>query len=978
MDVWFLQTMFVLCFLDDDSDTATEGEEEIRARELRKQEVRVEPPIVHTDTGTDTEVKPPSNHSLNPPELPDILSSHDGAKNEYSQNKDTKLENPLPNVTKTENPAPKPNLPLAKSATVGNLAPQKVQRNFVIPPKDQRKSFGKEFVPAFKNPDPTPLLIIKRTPSKINLPAEVGKPKVAVKTNIEGAKKYFGEAINKPSINKPCALPKPILKRSETAKNVPAKNKLVKQVSLPESDKKSFNFEPEETDLKSVDTYIEDLLANKDELMKPIDPKKYSIKPDSSDEEKVSSSIEDLLKALETETRVEKHEIVDKPDEKIDDLLSWMENLDHQTQDRKVYRSYSDVKYKNLERILKAPKRADTIISKIPKDNISYFERHMSGKGVPKEDTETNFSLSRSKTVSSISRSSVDLDAVTNVDIKKVLQKFEQQNQEEPSPKPPVTGLLDKRKSFSSFRYNPRHKFEAGQKNNLANSKSLSDIAKKIDKSNADTNKKLQVFKSSEAEDSVDKVADELNTILKDIESFMDNTIKKIGSAASLDKLEGSKSKSTSSKSSSSSSSSGSFSEDGLDAKEPSPQNAVHKVLDNLQNLSKVSDELLLGKTLGSERDPELSVIGGDKIQAEREVENKKRLLGNALDNLDTTQSLGKGHLEKNESFGRIPVSGSNPDTKSLKKFDIPEKVVGNLEKIPSKIEIKATSTAEKHVVDPPTIKNKALYSNVASGTGNSSLANSQNIPKPNYPTTDKTAEKVAKTAKTIESLQKLLRASEKDLEKAQSKNAEDQKLLTPKGSPNIQNSSSIESVSSFRTAVESSSPENSPDINRYKTNDNSMNYNATVSVTETRLFPNNQKNIEDLYAKVNKQNKKQNTLASPAVPQRNKKQQQIPVPQRPMRQKSFEGKADNVNKQSVVRNSQEGLRPVVPQRKRSTTASPQLKRKNTPPHIQSATSNNNNATASYNSQKSPKTPEAFYKNSRTKDKDKDKECCLQ
>ncbi|XP_018580267.1 F-actin-monooxygenase Mical isoform X2 [Anoplophora glabripennis] len=41
---------------DDDSETATEGEEEIRARELRKQEVRVEPPIVQTDTGTDTEV----------------------------------------------------------------------------------------------------------------------------------------------------------------------------------------------------------------------------------------------------------------------------------------------------------------------------------------------------------------------------------------------------------------------------------------------------------------------------------------------------------------------------------------------------------------------------------------------------------------------------------------------------------------------------------------------------------------------------------------------------------------------------------------------------------------------------------------------------------------------------------------------------------------------------------------------------------
>ncbi|XP_076263943.1 molecule interacting with CasL isoform X4 [Rhynchophorus ferrugineus] len=41
---------------DSDSETATEGEEEIRARELRKQEVRVEPPVVQTDTGTDTEM----------------------------------------------------------------------------------------------------------------------------------------------------------------------------------------------------------------------------------------------------------------------------------------------------------------------------------------------------------------------------------------------------------------------------------------------------------------------------------------------------------------------------------------------------------------------------------------------------------------------------------------------------------------------------------------------------------------------------------------------------------------------------------------------------------------------------------------------------------------------------------------------------------------------------------------------------------
>ncbi|CAG9824833.1 unnamed protein product [Phaedon cochleariae] len=41
---------------DDDSETATEGEDDIRARELRKKEVCVKPPVVHPDTGTDTEI----------------------------------------------------------------------------------------------------------------------------------------------------------------------------------------------------------------------------------------------------------------------------------------------------------------------------------------------------------------------------------------------------------------------------------------------------------------------------------------------------------------------------------------------------------------------------------------------------------------------------------------------------------------------------------------------------------------------------------------------------------------------------------------------------------------------------------------------------------------------------------------------------------------------------------------------------------
>ncbi|KAK4877333.1 hypothetical protein RN001_009839 [Aquatica leii] len=41
---------------DEEDEPATEGEEEIRARELRKQEVCVEPPVIQTDTGSDTEI----------------------------------------------------------------------------------------------------------------------------------------------------------------------------------------------------------------------------------------------------------------------------------------------------------------------------------------------------------------------------------------------------------------------------------------------------------------------------------------------------------------------------------------------------------------------------------------------------------------------------------------------------------------------------------------------------------------------------------------------------------------------------------------------------------------------------------------------------------------------------------------------------------------------------------------------------------
>lgn len=53
------KVVYIIYILDDESDTATEGEEEIKAREIRKQEVCLRIPNISsatTDTGSDTEV----------------------------------------------------------------------------------------------------------------------------------------------------------------------------------------------------------------------------------------------------------------------------------------------------------------------------------------------------------------------------------------------------------------------------------------------------------------------------------------------------------------------------------------------------------------------------------------------------------------------------------------------------------------------------------------------------------------------------------------------------------------------------------------------------------------------------------------------------------------------------------------------------------------------------------------------------------
>lgn len=889
-------------FSDDDSDTATEGEEEIRARELRKQEVRVEPPIVQTDTGTDTEVKPPSTLLVEPKscssELPDILSNHESQlKLDHSSDNLSEAYNSAESgdlnskITKTDaklSSTPKTNA-LMKSATVGSLTANKVKRNFVIPPKEQRKGFGKEFIPAFKPPEPTPLLIIKRTPSKINLPPEVGKPKVALKTNIEGAKKYFGD------VNKPPPKPKPILKRCETLnKDPPVQKKLVKQVSLPEKqsdnfeNEKSFNFEPEDSDLNKVDSYIEDLLANKEELMKPIDPNKYKISFEDDEEEKVSSSIEDLLKALETETKPDDLQAVsDKPDEKIEDLLHWMDSLDHQTQDRKVYRSYSDVKYKNLERILKAPKRADSVISKIPKDNISYFEKYMAGKKVeetPQE--EKGFKLVRSKTDINFNRgrSSVDLDAVTNVDIKKVLMKFEMQSsQDDVRNVKEFLPRMTKRKSFSNFKCKSE---ERGSE----------EEAKKISKS--DVNNGVVVGHG-----------DTLSSLLKDIENFVDNTIENIGVKESEVPVEGIQD--TSKKDELKSDDDKNVNDTCLSDQPESSKKRIENVSENFKFLENIVDNF---KPLQIEKVDDQNKTKDSTVVITGTPEDTKQNAENILNSACSSAAKSLEACKKLEA-DQIITESANTVSQNTECFE------ASSSKYP---DVFSASSQQKALqVDS---KNKKQISK------DTNLRKPENTQKSPMQTNEKC---------TGASKGAIMKNSENRNELSIKQNKYDVK--NRKSFNDYENLKYSDKVNSNKKSLSQSKPDDVKHIqdkNEIAGVSNEVihpeKYSASVTVTETRIFPqvpesnsSRPKNVEALYAKVNKNRPKYTTVSSPLAPQRSKKLTN-PTPQRPMRQKSFEGKNKDQNK----------LQPVAPQRKKSTTASPQLKRKNTPPKSVETVSN--------------------------------------
>lgn len=563
--------MCCITVLDDVKDSATEGEEEIRARELRKQEVRLRQPIVPTDTGSDTEVKSfslllnqnvihnssqtsDSSTFINGCEslIPDVLNNDlNGSStlnifNNSNNNIDasqeiltslpdvvSELQNNVANVNgkpdNDENEIIDIKIPLRKSSVDSpSLKSSEPSRKLLSSPKPvhkisqdgsksvkscsnspkltrklsnvsssgsairnfiKQKSFDQSAPQLYSKPNDQPLLIIKRTPSKINVPKEpqvLAKPRIASLAKIEHAKKFFGDDMAKRQINK-----RPPIIRTERPKTIigismeqkPTEKEVKSKIEA--AQRPSFEFEPQDDDLKDIDQYIENLLAKEDELLIPIVAPE---EPTVEIKENLSESMEDLLKALEIETGTAEEKVPEEFQtdemEKLDDLLNWITELEHQPKDQKLFRSYSGVKYKNLETVLKTPKRTESVINRLPKDNITFFERRLSGIVRDKIDSSmedignecrNNFKLTKSQTdvyCNKQPRASVDLEGI-KIDIKGKLSMFEKKDEEE-KPK----AKLNKSQSMKSSSVSPARTFTNNKsfiKQLSSNSDDLSD-----------------------------------------------------------------------------------------------------------------------------------------------------------------------------------------------------------------------------------------------------------------------------------------------------------------------------------------------------------------------------------------------------------------------------------------------------------------------------------------------------------------------
>lgn len=404
-------------------------------------------------SGRNTPVKPKRSSSRNGRTTPSTDKKINKSANNSSASTPTGTKNSTPAQSKNNSGRTTPitsHTPNSNSAdNSGTNTP--IKRGNAIQNFIRQNSFDQKKPSPYIKPDDTPLLIIKRTPSKINLPKEpklVNKPRITPLQNIKNAQKYFGMDNQKPESRRSSLIKieKPKVVETPQPKEEKVENLLTK------SQHPSFDFEPQEADIEGIDDYIENLLASEDKLMIPILP------PTADGEEQIeplSESIEDLLKALEVETGLKdtSEDVYLPPDigsEKLDDLLNWMSDLEHQPKEQKLFRSYSAVKYKNLEDSLRTPKRSDSLVSKIPKDNISFFEKQFAlirkRKDESLEDvsTENNFiKLSKSKTDGNCNKQKIPADlSDIKVDVKSVLSKFE---------KPDTQHIaLKKRNSFTT------------------------------------------------------------------------------------------------------------------------------------------------------------------------------------------------------------------------------------------------------------------------------------------------------------------------------------------------------------------------------------------------------------------------------------------------------------------------------------------------------------------------------------------------
>ncbi|XP_057659597.1 F-actin-monooxygenase Mical isoform X5 [Diorhabda carinulata] len=174
----------------DESETATEGEEEIRARELRKKEVCVEPPIVHTDTGTDTEIVSDESSSETSSEIQNSATEI-STDSEFAQDEPTPTRE-LPSILLND-------FHVNKTRGGGNL-PKKIQvtSRYLQKPSDGGKAKKSNIelklsplVPPPAQPVKKPAPVSLTRPEGYSLNRTQSTGGIAAKVSLELKKKYL-------------------------------------------------------------------------------------------------------------------------------------------------------------------------------------------------------------------------------------------------------------------------------------------------------------------------------------------------------------------------------------------------------------------------------------------------------------------------------------------------------------------------------------------------------------------------------------------------------------------------------------------------------------------------------------------------------------------------------------------------------------------------------------------------------------------